>query len=73
VRRNSSSKSPEEQRLLRVGVEPDVVGRAAVRLYDAYGIDQCDIVRLRRGRRTGQASAGRLRDAKDGGEGGEPA
>lgn len=36
------SNSPEEQRLLRIRVEPDVVGRATVRLDDADGINQRD-------------------------------
>ena len=37
-----NSQSPEEQRLLRIGIEPDIVGRAAVRLHDADGINQRD-------------------------------
>jgi hypothetical protein len=36
------SQSPEEQRLLQIGVEPDVVGGASVRLHDADGVDQRD-------------------------------
>jgi hypothetical protein len=68
VRRSSRSKSPEEQRLLRVGVEPDVVGGAAMRMDDAYGIDQCYIVRLCRDRQ--QVRCYIVQDAGDGGEGG---
>uniref|UniRef100_A0A0A9E4Y2 Transducin family protein / WD-40 repeat family protein n=1 Tax=Arundo donax TaxID=35708 RepID=A0A0A9E4Y2_ARUDO len=36
----------EEQRLLWIGVEPDVIGGAAVRLHDANGVEQCGGVRL---------------------------
>lgn len=36
------SRPPEEQRLLRIGIEPSVVGGAAVSLHDADGVDQRD-------------------------------
>lgn len=36
------SRPPEEQRLLRIGIEPSVVGGTAVSLHDADGVDQRD-------------------------------